>query len=58
MKLLQIVAHELGHNLNMRHDFIDPFSVPKTDRFSADGTKCTNDNGIMDYNVVSMIFDF
>ena len=58
MKLLQIVAHELGHNLNMRHDFIDPFSVPKTDRFSADGTKCTDDNGIMDYNVVSIMFDF
>ena len=58
MKLLQIVAHELGHNLNMRHDFIDPFSVPKTDRFSTDGTKCTDDNGIMDYNVVSMMFDF
>ena len=56
MKLLQIVAHELGHNLNMRHDFIDPFSVPKTDRFSANGTKCTDDNGIMDYFVVCILF--
>ena len=57
MKLLQIVAHELGHNLNMKHDFTAPFSVPKIDRFSPDGTKCTNDNGIMDYNVVSIILD-
>ena len=40
----------------MKHDFTAPFSVPKIDRFSPDGTKCTNDNGIMDYNVVSMTF--
>ena len=50
---MQIVAHELGHNLNMRHDFTEPFSTPKIDKFSPDGTLCTNVNGIMDYNVVS-----
>ena len=37
----------------MNHDFTDPFSNPKTDRFHPDGTKCTDDNGIMDYFVVS-----
>ena len=40
----------------MQHDFINPFSNPKTDRFDPDGTKCTDDNGIMDYFVVCIFF--
>ena len=52
---MQTIAHELGHNLNMQHDFINPFSNPKTDRFHPDGTKCTDDNGIMDYFVVRIM---
>ena len=55
---MQTVAHELGHNLNMQHDFINPFSNPKTDRFHPDGTKCTDDNGIMDYFVVRIMLLF
>ena len=40
----------------MQHDFINPYSDPKTDRFHPDGTKCTDDNGIMDYFVVCILF--
>ena len=40
----------------MEHDFINPYSDPKTDRFHPDGTKCTDDNGIMDYFVVCILF--
>ena len=54
---MQTVAHELGHNLNMQHDFIEPSpSDPKKDRFHSDGTKCTDDNGIMDYGGVRIMF--
>ena len=41
----------------MQHDFIEPSpSDPKKDRFHSDGTKCTDDNGIMDYGGVRIIF--
>ena len=37
----------------MRHDFVDPFSQPKTIRYQPEtGAVCTDDNGIMDYYVV------
>ena len=35
----------------MPHDFIDPFSSPKTIRRDAAGASCTDANGVMDYYV-------
>ena len=51
----RILAHEIGHNLNMGHDFIS---------YNADGSKnirtcdiggdtCTDVGGVMDYNQTS-----
>jgi hypothetical protein len=45
------MAHELGHNLGMLHDFIDPYTNPKTVRTDSTGGSCTNVNGVMDYYV-------
>ena len=46
----ETIAHEIGHNLNMQHDFTDPFSDPKTPRSCpTDGSTCTGISGIMDY---------
>jgi len=47
----EIFTHESGHNLGMQHDFIDPFTSPKTIRTDATGVSCTNANGVMDYYV-------
>ncbi len=49
--LFQIMAHELGHNLGMHHDFIDPYTDPKTIYRDANGNTCTDVNGVMDYFV-------
>ena len=47
----EIVAHEIGHNLNMSHDFSNIlFSGTKIPRYCPGaGSICTNVNGIMDY---------
>lgn len=45
------MAHELGHNLAMNHDFIDPYTSPKTIYRDANGVSCTDDHGVMDYYV-------
>ena len=43
----EIVAHEIGHNLNMEHDFGKDES--KTRFCKTDNSACTGINGIMDY---------
>ena len=49
--ILQIICHELGHNLGMTHDFTDPFTSPKTILRDSKGISCTDANGVMDYYV-------
>ena len=44
---LQIVAHEIGHNLNMAHDFIN--NTPGQTRRDRNGNSCTNRKAVMDY---------
>jgi len=43
----QILVHEIGHNLNMGHDFRN--GNPNSYRFSSTGEACTAVNGYMDY---------
>ena len=46
-KYFQIVAHEIGHNLNKKHDFD---GSPGVSRYcDVGGEDCTNDGGVMDY---------
>ena len=40
------MAHEIGHNLGMYHDFIDQGNGK---RFSKSGQPCTGVKGFMDY---------
>ena len=51
----QILVHEIGHNLNMRRDFVSiSGSYPnhvKTPRTSSSGAACTDVDGYMDYYV-------
>ncbi len=41
------MAHELGHNLGMEHDFVD--DDPKKPRVDSNGIACTGIGSIMDY---------
>ena len=41
----------MGHNLGMNHDFIDPYTSPKTILRDSKGASCTDSNGVMDYYV-------
>ena len=45
------MAHEIGHNLNMGHDFLGSPGTKRT--CVTDGSKCTGINSVMDYYQVS-----
>ena len=55
MKLPQTIAHEIGHNLNMEHDF-DP-NPGDSRTCTTDGSSCTNIGGVMDYFGVSSFYN-
>ena len=54
MKLPQTIAHEIGHNLGMAHDFNGKQENTRT--CTTDGSSCTDIGGVMDYFGVSSIF--
>ena len=44
------MAHEIGHNLGMEHDFTETDTEDNKRRFSKDGSSCTGVKGFMDYD--------
>jgi len=46
MKTAEILAHEVGHNTGMNHDFT---GSPGNPRYDSYGNSCTNIGGVMDY---------
>ena len=56
MKLPQTIAHEIGHNLNMAHDFINE-TPGNTRTCTTDGSSCTDIGGVMDYFGVSYSYN-
>ena len=48
---LKVLGHELGHNLGMSHDFVDPISEPKKNRYDSKGQLCTGIGALMDYGM-------
>ena len=56
MKLPQTIAHEIGHNLNVAHDFINE-TPGNTRTCTTDGSSCTDIGGVMDYFGVSYFYN-
>jgi len=49
MKSAEVVAHEIGHNMNMSHDFA---GQPGATRYDSNGNTCSGVGGVMDYYAV------